>query len=343
MLSLKSIMSTLFNLIISILAVIAFSQTGKGALDKERRNKGKAAVEDWLTTIVPSRDYNATGWRYYFHSRSPQTFFDKYLQQVSNKFKIHGATLNFAMVGACDGLADPAIRDRFLPNPHWQAVFVEPMSVNVRDLIRYLEKGNAFDRSVVLRAAATKNCENPTLQVERPLYEEKNEQKAEGEKKNIPHWLRREIGSVLKPGQTKARADWTLETVRCVTASNILEDWAVLHKMQVHYKNWTSYNEEELRLRGGTHPVKIRKRRPHVLKIDVEGHDYEVLMSFINDKTPLEELPILIEFEGKSIGKDYPAAKATLESRGYVVSNFAADGFAMLKDHALRQSFHIMH
>jgi hypothetical protein len=314
-----------------------------GAMGSTKRSKGQEAVEDWLSTIVPSRDYNATGWRYYFHSRSPQTFFDKYLQQVSNTFKKHHATLNFAMVGACDGLADPAIRDRFLPNKHWQAIFVEPMSVNVRDLIKYLQKGEAFDRSVVLRAAATKSCQNPTLQVERPLYEEKNELKEEGEKKNIPHWLRREIGSVLKPGQTKARPDWTLETVRCVTASNILEDWAVLHKLQLHYKNWTGFNEDELRLRGGNKPTKLRKRRPHVLKIDVEGHDYEVLMSFINDHTPLEELPILIEFEGKSIGKDYPAAKATLESRGYVVSNFAADGFAMLKREALRQSYHMIH
>ena len=151
------------------------------AMESTRRSKGQEAVEDWLSSLVPSRDYNATGWRYYFHSRSPQTFFDKYLQQVSNAFKRHHATLNFAMVGACDGLADPAIRDRFLPNKHWQAVFVEPMSVNVRDLITYLQKGDAYDRSVVLRAAATKACLNPTLQVERPLYEEKNELKKEGE------------------------------------------------------------------------------------------------------------------------------------------------------------------
>lgn len=305
----------------------------------KKEGRAKKAIDEWTESLVPEVDYNATGWRYRFHSRSPQTFFDQYVKQVSKAFGNQEAHLNFCMVGACDGLADPAIRDRFLPNKHWRAIFVEPMSVNVADLIKYLQKAEAFDRSTVLRAAATKSCKDPTLMVERPLYEEKNNMKDESEKKNIPHWLRREIGSVLKPGQTKARQDWTLEEVRCVTAGSVLEDWVVLPKLGIHYKNWTSYNEDEVRLRGGEHPSVIRRRRPHILKIDVEGHDYEVLMSFVNEHTPQRELPILIEFEGKSIGKDYPAAKATLEGRGYVVSDFAADGFAMLKKEALLESF----
>lgn len=306
----------------------------------KRDGRAKKAIDEWAESLVPEVDYNATGWRYRFHSRSPQTFFDQYVKQVSKFFETHEARVNFCMVGACDGLADPAIRDRFLPNKHWRAIFVEPMSVNVADLIKYLQKAEAYDRSTVLRAAATKSCSDPTLMVERPLYEEKNSQKHESEQKKIPHWLRREIGSVLKPGQTKARAaDWTLEEVRCVTAGSVLEDWVVLPKLGIHYKNWTSYNEDEVGLRGGENPTVIRRRRPHVLKIDVEGHDYEVLMSFVNEHTPLKELPILIEFEGKSIGKDYPAAKATLEGRGYVVSDFAADGFAMLKKETLLESF----
>jgi hypothetical protein len=268
------------------LCVFLVAVLGLAALGSAKRDgRGKAAVEEWVNSLVPDVDYNSTGWRYRFHSKSPQTFFDQYVRQVSAAFAKHEATVNFCMVGACDGLADPAIRDRFLPSKHWRAVFVEPMSVNVRDLVQYLKKGEAFDRSTVLRAAATKECENPTLMVERPLYEEKNLKKDEGERKNIPHWLRREIGSVLKPGQTKARAEWTLEEVRCVTASTILEDWVVLPKLDIHYKNWTSYSPDEVRLRGGEKPAKIRRRRPHVLKIDVEGHDYEVLMSFVNERT----------------------------------------------------------
>lgn len=54
-------------------------------------------------------------------------------------------------------------------------------------------------------------------------------------------------------------------------------------------------------------------------------------MGFISPETPTSELPLLIEFEAKSIGKKFPAAKANLEARGYVVTPFGADGFALLK------------
>ncbi len=54
-------------------------------------------------------------------------------------------------------------------------------------------------------------------------------------------------------------------------------------------------------------------RRPHILKIDVEGHDYEVLMGFLRPDTPPEELPLIIDFEAKSIAKKYPEAKARME------------------------------
>jgi hypothetical protein len=51
-----------------------------------------------------------------------------------------------------------------------------------------------------------------------------------------------------------------------------------------------------------------------VLKIDVEGHDYEVLMSFLQPDTPLDQLPLLIDFEAKSIAKKFPMAQAAMES-----------------------------
>lgn len=56
-----------------------------------------------------------------------------------------------------------------------------------------------------------------------------------------------------------------------------------------------------------------RKRRPHILKIDVEGHDYDVLMNFLTLQTPAHELPLLVDFEAKSIAKMFPAAKERLE------------------------------
>jgi hypothetical protein len=49
------------------------------------------------------------------------------------------------------------------------------------------------------------------------------------------------------------------------------------------------------------------------LKIDVEGHDYDVLMGFLRSDTPVNELPLIVEFEAKSIGKKYPQAKSRME------------------------------
>lgn len=40
-----------------------------------------------------------------------------------------------------------------------------------------------------------------------------------------------------------------------------------------------------------------KKRRPHVLKIDVEGADYAVLTGFIKDSTLVSDLPLMILFE----------------------------------------------
>jgi hypothetical protein len=45
----------------------------------------------------------------------------------------------------------------------------------------------------------------------------------------------------------------------------------------------------------------------------VEGHDYDVLMGFLRSTTPASELPLIIDFEAKSIAKKYPAAKARME------------------------------
>lgn len=73
------------------------------------------------------------------------------------------------------------------------------------------------------------------------------------------------------------------------------------------------------------------KLRPHVLKVDAEGHDYEVLMSFINPDVSDAQLPLLIDFEAKSLRDNYKDTVTLLQSRGYVVSEIQNDGFALLK------------
>ena len=49
------------------------------------------------------------------------------------------------------------------------------------------------------------------------------------------------------------------------------------------------------------------------------------------DDTTNAELPLLINYEAKTMFENYPLAVRDLQNRGYVVSNFAADGFALLK------------
>ena len=38
-------------------------------------------------------------------------------------------------------------------------------------------------------------------------------------------------------------------------------------------------------------------------------------MGFMLDETPVQDLPLLVEFEAKSIAKKFPAAKAHMEKR----------------------------
>jgi hypothetical protein len=120
------------------------------------------------------------------------------------------------------GITDPTIKYRFFKYPNWRAVFVEPMKNNIDDLKIFLEKNGALNRSLIIRAAATSECTTPTLTVERPLYEEKTKANPN---KTIPHWLRRQIGSILPAHRDHPRPEWTTEEVRCVTASDILSDW----------------------------------------------------------------------------------------------------------------------
>jgi hypothetical protein len=71
--------------------------------------------------------------------------------------------------------------------------------------------------------------------------------------------------------------------LRCVNGPQILRDWAA-----------------ELSNRALS-SSSLSRVRPHVLKVDVEGHDFQVLMGFLDKETPSAELPLLISFEAKSI------------------------------------------
>lgn len=60
---------------------------------------------------------------------------------------------------------------------------------------------------------------------------------------------------------------WTSESVRCVTGSDILVDWAAA-------------SSKNMKLVGrGKKNAGLNKMRAHVLKIDAEGHDFDVRMA----------------------------------------------------------------
>lgn len=266
----------------------------------------KAAVKAWSQSLS-EYDYNATEWARTMR-KQPQNFFDHYVQQLSDIFKENKAIVNFALVGACDGTNDNTIRDRYLPNDHWFGVFVEPFSINFKDLNEFMDSHGVMSRTHLIQAGATSHCNSSTLKMKRPDFEETN--------KSMPHWMRRQIGAVvpLNKLDRPMTGGWIAEFVRCITGDEILRDWAT--KLNKGVKKTTDT---------------IKKMRAHVLKIDVEGHDYDVLMSFIPESIPNHELPLLINFEAKSIAEKFPDMKAYMERRGYIVSNFATDGFALLR------------
>jgi len=305
---------------------VSSAGTDNNQSDSKAVRRDLIALEQWALSLT-DRDYDYNEWRKSFHSRSTVDFFNGYAKKLSSLFNSYNAKVNFVMVGACDGTGDNTIKHLYLPNQHWRGVFVEPLTMNVRDLIGYMSNHQASHRSMIIQAAATAECKTPTIVMERPLYEEKNA--------SIPHWLRRQIGSLL-PSSTNPKArnyprrDWTTEEVRCVTATDILREWSASSR------NGTAVDKGAARAkeRRGA-----KKRRPHVLKIDVEGHDFEVLMGFLNDKAMIREygLPLLIDFEAKSIAKKFPKARDRMTSLGYIVSPFGQDGFALLHGDVIRR------
>ena len=277
------------------------------AEESQNRNSGwlevqRKATKEWMESLHES-DYDPTYWVEHFHQQ-PQNFFEHYIRQLSAIFAHNGAKVNFALVGACDGTNDRTISKMYLKEDHWRGVFVEPFEINFKDLNNFMEEHKVSSRTHLIHGAATNHCNSSTIKMKRPTYEEKAPDK--------PHWMRRQIGSVV-PADKLDRpmtGGWKAEFVRCLTANDILRDWAA------------SLN----RVSGS----KIKKMRVHVLKVDVEGHDYQVLSSFF-DMDEDSQLPLLISFEAKSIGQYWDVLKEKMESLGYAVSHFANDGFALLK------------
>jgi hypothetical protein len=241
----------------------------------------RAAVKAWAASLK-EEDYDADHWARTFH-HAPANFFEHYATELSDIFKESGAKVNFALVGACDGTNDRTIRDRYLPNEHWRGVFVEPFQLNYKDLSTFMEKHGVSHRTHLIHAAATRKCNTTTIKMKRPTFEEKNA--------SLPHWMRRQIGAVvpLSKLNNKMTGGWIAEFTRCVSGPEILQDWTDALNRQSFPADKAEQEKRDAEVGadvGEDSQRKQRKRgaggvrmlRPHVLKVDVEGHDYEVSM-----------------------------------------------------------------
>ena len=92
----------------------------------------RAAVRAW-SELLDDSDYDNSKWG------GPQYVFDRQAKRLSDLFESKNALVNFVLVGACDGTNDMTIRDRYLPNAHWRGVFVEPFTINFKDLHQFME------------------------------------------------------------------------------------------------------------------------------------------------------------------------------------------------------------
>jgi hypothetical protein len=164
------------------------NSVGKKVMGKGRQIQ-MAAIAAWTAYLSPEQDYNATIWTISFDNR-PQDAFDSYVKHLSDVFLKEGATVNFALIGACDGTNDKTIRERYLPNNHWNALFVEPITLNYNDLNQYLIKNKVKNRSHTIQAAVTNECASPTILVKTPKVKAVEDTK-------VPHWLRRQIGGIV--------------------------------------------------------------------------------------------------------------------------------------------------
>ena len=171
-------------------------KSGKG----NRRQLQKSAIAAWADYLNPERDYNATSW-ITKRRNQPQYVFDYYVTLLSDIFEKEGATVNFALVGACDGTNDNTIRNRFLPNEHWQALFVEPISLNFEDLNQYLLDNKVSERSHTIKAAVTNECKSPTIIVKTPDVDKTTEDTSQ------PHWMRRQIGGIVEINPDVSHSD----------------------------------------------------------------------------------------------------------------------------------------
>lgn len=185
------------------------------------RHQTRKPMAKYLTDVLKDQDFLPSHW-----PRVPEQAFEHYSHVLSEVFAKQLTRVNFVLVGACDGTFDSTV-DYYLKHGNWRGVFVEPMAYNIADMRSRFEKFAVTNRSTILHAAASSVCSKDTIQVTRPLYEEKTDRP----KTESNHWLRRQIGGVPPDGETAPKNEWIYEDVKCVTGAHIMFYWREHMKM----------------------------------------------------------------------------------------------------------------
>lgn len=175
-------------------------------------NNRKKALLSWAKSLT-DQDHNSTHWSVTMR-KQPQNFFYEYAKRLTQIFKESNAIVNFVLVGACDGTNDNTVSEHYFPNSNWHGLFVEPVSYNYKDLQHYLGVNHASDRSHTINAAVTDVCETQNVSFKVSITEETNPEAA--------HWLRRQIGSIVKENEKLNPKQWRTETVPCLTPVQIM-------------------------------------------------------------------------------------------------------------------------
>jgi hypothetical protein len=142
-------------LLLSCLLALHARAVERGGPDRSTKKTGLKALRVWADSLTPD-DYNATLWQTLW--KQPGNFFEHYITKLSDIYMAEGANINFILVGACDGTNDRTIRDRFLPYSHWRGAFVEPFQINYQDLVDFMNKNGAGNRTHLIHGAATDKC-----------------------------------------------------------------------------------------------------------------------------------------------------------------------------------------
>lgn len=258
--------SSIYCFLISIILIFAlspFDGTSKPLASRAEADSTlfpgpkiqKRALQIWKRYLeITLKKNEVSRWNSLYKSNI-SSLFEHYASTMSEIFKRNEAVINFVMVGACDGTNDRTISNLFLQNHHWRGVFIEPFTINFHDLTRFFgDRGLSSQRAYSLQGAVTDTCSCDKIKVRRPTFEESDP--------DAPHWIRRQIGAVVPPNKLNASISkgWMAEWVRCLTASDVMKDWT---QHLLGSDRW-------------------KLLRPHILKIDTEGHDGHVRPLYLN-------------------------------------------------------------